>query len=84
MVLTMAAVAADKGITRDDFGVRVRMTTQLPEQNGAAFHSEVHLSEKYSDRERRILFNSARACEVHHLLRGPVEFQERLILDAGE
>ena len=84
MVLTMAAVAADKGIASDGFAVTVRMTTQLPEQDGVTFCSEVHLSREYSDRERRILFNSARACEVHHLLRGPVEFHECLRLDEQE
>ena len=59
MVLTMAAVAADKGIASDGFAVTVRMTTQLPEQDGVTFCSEVHLSREYSDRERRILFNWA-------------------------
>jgi len=78
MVLTMAAVAAHKGLQGAGFSVSVRMKPALEDGSGADFETEVALAPSYSRRERCILFNSARACEVHHLLRGPIRFREAL------
>ena len=87
MVLTMAAVAAAKEMPSHGFSVSVNVAPN--EGNGKAgkgggFTSEVHLSEHYSPREQRILYNSARSCEVHHLLQGPLEFNDTLQLDGDE
>jgi len=82
MILTMAAVAAAKGFDPGPISVDVRMLAAHDPDNegGVRFESEIHLSERLSAREQRILFNSARSCEVHHLLRGPAHFEETLRL----
>jgi len=87
MILTMAAVAAAKGMPSHGFSVSVDL--QPHESNGkngkgGAFKSEIHLSEQFTSREQRILFNSARSCEVHHLLQGPLEFHETLRIDGDQ
>lgn len=79
MILTMAAVAAAKKMPAYGFSVRVRLQTD-DGSGGGEFVSQVCLSSRYSVREQRILFNSARSCEVHHLLQGPLEFREELLL----
>lgn len=84
MVLTMAAVAAAKEMPALGFSVEVRMHTAPDGQGGVTFENIIHLSANFSPREQRILYNSARTCEVHHLLRGPVCFRETLCLDEGD
>ncbi len=81
MVLTMAAVAAAKGMPATGFSVEVRMQTAPDGRGGVTFENTIFLSPDLTPREQRILYNSARTCEVHHLLRGPVCFRERLCLD---
>ena len=78
MVLTMAAVAAAKDIPAHNLRVNVRMIPPDNGNDGVSFQSEVYLSPQHTPRERRILYNSARTCEVYHLLRGPIRFQESL------
>lgn len=79
MVLTMAAVAAHKGIALTGLGATVEGRTEF-EGLGARTHFATHLDlgEGLSPREQRILFNAARQCEVHKMLRGEVTFEEQL------
>ena len=86
MVLTMAAVAAAKDMPAHGFSVNVHLKRGGNNNNGKGgiFESEVHLSEHFSPREQRILYNSARSCEVHHLLQGPLEFRDTLSLDGEQ
>jgi uncharacterized OsmC-like protein len=80
MVLTMAVVAAHKGMILDKLEVQVE--TRIEEvgyQQKTAFVTAIDLGSGLTKRERRILFNSARRCEVHKLLRGSVEFSEIMI-----
>jgi uncharacterized OsmC-like protein len=80
MVLTMAAVAANKNMAPDRLEVRVE--THIEEtghQQKTAFVTAIDLGSGLTERERRILFTSARLCEVHKLLRGSIEFRETLI-----
>jgi uncharacterized OsmC-like protein len=80
MVLTMAAVAAHKGIALDKLEARVETRVEeAGRQQKTTFVSVVDLGSGLTKRERRILFNSARLCEVHKLLRGAIEFRENLI-----
>ena len=80
MVLTMAAVAANKGIALDKLKVQVEThTEEAGHQQKTTFVTAIDLGSGLTDRERRILFNSARHCEVHKLLRGALEFRETMI-----
>ena len=90
MALTIAAVAANKGITLGRLAVSVESRTELAATIGSAnrgganraathFYSRVGLDKELSPRERRILFNSARLCEVHKMLRGEITFEEELM-----
>ena len=80
MLLTMAAVAAAKEMPPAGFSVDVRMISHHDGGRGARFESTVRLGAGFSERERRILYNSARSCEVHHLLAGPIDFAHVLIV----
>jgi hypothetical protein len=78
MVLTMAAVAAHKGIRPGRLAATVDGHTELGSEPATLFSSELDLGEGLTPRERRILFNAARQCEVHKMLRGRVLFEEHL------
>jgi uncharacterized OsmC-like protein len=83
MVLTMAAVAEHKGIGLKDLSVSVRARTDFDGRSAVTrFSSELGLGEELTARELRILFNSARTCEVHKMLQGEVSFVEYLVNDA--
>jgi uncharacterized OsmC-like protein len=80
MVLTMAAVAANKGITLDKLEARVDTDIEEADhQQITTFVTAVDLGSGLAERERKILFNSARHCEVHKLLRGSIQFSETLL-----
>jgi len=84
MVLTMAAVAANKGIVLDKLEARVEThidDSGRQQQTTFVTAIDLGLGLGLSKRERRILFNSARHCEVHKLLRGSLEFKETLVSD---
>jgi uncharacterized OsmC-like protein len=79
MVLTMAAVAANKGIQMDKLEAQVDAVTDVTEGGQwTKFSSTIDLGQGLTDRELKILFNSARRCEVHKLLGGQIEFEEKL------
>ena len=80
MVLNMAAVAAHKGIAFDKLEVQVQSCTEEEDrhQQRTAFVTTVDLGSGLTERETKILFNSARRCEVHKLLRGTIEFRETI------
>ena len=79
MVLTMAAVAANKGMQIDRLEAQVDAVTDVTEGGQRTkFSTIVDLGHGLTNREIKILFNSARRCEVHKLLGGQIEFEERL------
>ena len=79
MVLTMAAVAANKGIRAEKLEARVDAVTDVTEGGQRTrFSTLIDLGQGLTDREIKILFNSARRCEVHKLLGGQIEFEEKL------
>lgn len=80
MVLTMAAVAANKGIQVGKLEAQVDAVTDVTEGGQRTkFSSTIDLGRGLNDRELKILFNSARRCEVHKLLGGQIEFEEKLV-----
>lgn len=79
MVLTIAAVAANKGIALSS--LRVQVETRIEEaghQQRTTFVIAVDLGPGLTERQSKILFNSGRYCEVHKLLGGSIEFRESL------
>lgn len=84
MVLTMSAVAENKGIELAKLDVKV--VPHIVEERGkmsARLETQIHIGDGLTRRERVILFNSARRCEVHKLLSGEFEFDFELLSDAS-
>ena len=78
MVLTMSAVAEHKGIEVSRLAVSVTGRTEFVGRRAKThFVSELDLGEGLDTRQTRILYNSARQCEVHKMLQGEVSFDER-------
>ena len=79
-MLTISAVAENKGICVAK--IEVEVAPEIQEERGA-MHSRlttrVDIGQGLTQRERIILFNSARRCEVHKLLSGSVEFDFELV-----
>jgi len=79
MALTIAAVAAHKGIAVNRLAVSIESRTELADRHASTqFVSRLDLGSGLTARERRILFNSAKQCEVHKMLRGEIAFEEHL------
>jgi uncharacterized OsmC-like protein len=79
MVLTMAAVADNKGIVLTNLEASVEGRTEFSgRQASTHFVSRLDLGQGLTKREERILYNSARNCEVHKMLRGGVTFEDCL------
>jgi uncharacterized OsmC-like protein len=79
MVLTMAAVADHKGISSTGLAASVEGQTRFEGRRAFThFHSHLDLGQGLTPREQRILYNSARQCEVHKMLGGEITFAESL------
>ena len=75
----MAAVAASKNIRVEKLQARVATTVdERAPLWQSRFAVQVDVGAGLSQRERIILFNSARHCEVHKLLSGELSFDYRL------
>ena len=80
MVLTMAAVADHKGIACRGLAASVEGQTRFEGRRTVThFTSRLGLGEDLTPREKRILYNSARRCEVHKMLGGEITFEEHLV-----
>jgi uncharacterized OsmC-like protein len=80
MVLTMAAVADNKGIQLTRMAAVVEGRTEFADRRATTrFVSHLDLGEGLTARETRILYNAARQCEVHKMLHGEITFEERLL-----
>ncbi len=76
----MAAVAANKGIQVNKLEAQVDAVTDVTEGGQQTrFSTAIDLGQGLTDREIKILFNSARRCEVRKLLGGQIEFEEKLV-----
>ena len=70
----MAAVADHKKIDLDVVDVRIRYEIEAGRSWSTRFDIRIDLGKKLTPRERTILFNSARGCEVSKLLSGENSF----------
>jgi hypothetical protein len=78
MVLTMAAVADNKKIKLDVADVQIDYAINPGKSWSTCFDIRIDLGKKLTPRERAILFNSARGCEVSKLLSGENKFKYEL------
>lgn len=70
-----AAVAADKGIDPEKIGVEIqRLSNAQGSSWETCFAVRLDLGQGLTPRERAIMLNSARYCEVHKLLTGRLRF----------
>ncbi len=72
----MSAVAENKQIQIAKLEVHIE--SHVEEERGeirSHFSSRIDLGPGLDRRERTILFNAARRCEVHKLLSGPITFE---------
>jgi hypothetical protein len=76
--LTIAAVAANKGINPKKIEVQIDRRTSEGATWKTAFSVQVDLGPGLARREQIILFNSARHCEVHKILGGEIEADYQL------
>ena len=80
MVLTMAAVAEHKGIEVTRLAASVTGHTEFVGWRAKThFVSDLDLGDGLDARQMRILYNSARQCEVHKMLQGEISFEERRV-----
>lgn len=75
----MAAVAAHKGIKPEKLEVRVTRQSQPGLTWRTHFRIQIDLGQGLTRRERTILYNSARRCEVYQLLMGERTFEYELL-----
>jgi uncharacterized OsmC-like protein len=79
MALTIAAVAENKGIAPERIDVQIERESIERTPWRTFFSVQIDLGEGLTRRERTILLNSARRCEVYKLLNGEMTFDYRLI-----
>jgi uncharacterized OsmC-like protein len=75
IVLTLDAVAQNKGIALSKLKARLAYTSK---DNETCFYVELELEGALTDREKKILFQSARSCEVAKILKGNVQIHYSL------
>jgi uncharacterized OsmC-like protein len=74
-VLTLAAVAAHKGMNPERIDVEIQRQTNARESDWETYFAvRLDLGQGLTPRERAIMLNSARHCEVHKLLTGVLRF----------
>ena len=74
----MAAVADNKQITLENASVHIEHTVTEGKPWITSLQVRIDIGNRLSPREQKILFNSARLCEVHKMLSGEftVDFQK--------
>ena len=77
-MLTVAAVAANKDFRVERIEATIDRQTEQARPWQTAFTIRVDLGEGLTRRERAILYNAARGCEVHKLLDGEMTFEYAL------
>jgi hypothetical protein len=74
-VLTLSAVADHKKISMERLEVRVGCLTGNGVSTSTRFKINIDIGSGLSQRERAILFNSARSCEVAKILTGQIQIE---------
>ena len=79
MALTIAAVAENKKIKLEKTEIQIARQTLENKPSITAVRININLGNGLTTRERKILFNSARTCEVNKMLAGGFKFEYQLI-----
>jgi uncharacterized OsmC-like protein len=74
-VLTLSAVADKKKIFLEKLEVRVGCLTGNGASPSTRFKVNINIGSGLTQRERAILFNSSRHCEVGKILTGPIDIE---------
>jgi hypothetical protein len=74
-VLTLSAVADNKKIIMQKLDVQVGCITGNGTSPSTRFEISIDAGDGLTHRERAILFNSARTCEVGKILSGPIDIE---------
>ena len=81
MALTIAAVAENKKIQLEKTEIQIARQTPENKPSITLVRININLGNGLTPRERKILFNSARTCEVNKMLSGGFKFDYRLITE---
>lgn len=73
--MTLAAVAAKKEITLGKLESRVQFRSPERSSGPIEFFVAIHISGDLTERERKILFHSARSCEIGKMFNEKVDIQ---------
>ena len=76
-MLTLAAVADTKQIALEKIELQVERSTEAGRSWQTSFVVRMDVGSGLTRRERTILFNSARHCDVHKLVTGDMSFDYR-------
>ena len=79
MALTIAAVAENKKIQLEKAEIQIALQTTENKPSITVVRININLGNRLTPRERKILFNSARMCEVNKMLSGGFKFDYQLI-----
>ena len=82
--MTLAAVAAHKHIPIERLAVVTAFDLSLKTGVGTrtSFVNRVEIEGQLTDRERTILLNSARNCDVHKILEGQIDMEDQLVVSS--
>jgi len=75
----MSAVADHKGITLHKADIHISHEVFEGKPWSTAFTVQIDLGGGFTQREKKILFNSARLCDIHKILTGQCKFDFKLM-----
>lgn len=82
IMLTVNAVAKNKGIALGDSDIHLDYVQQ--KIGGTRFQVVLKLDDQLTSRERKILYQSARICEVGKIIKGDVQIDYDLLDNASD
>ena len=78
-MLTISAVAENKKIPLSNFSVKIDRISSTGNEPHTLFSVKIDIPSGLNERERIILFNAAKKCDVTKILNGKIDFSYQLI-----
>ena len=72
-------MAENKHIKLGNLGARIQCNTGFLDKKATVFRVEIETNVNFTEREKKILFNSAKSCEISKILKSDIEIDYRLI-----